>query len=371
VKILIAPDKFKGTLNASCVCEAIVAALKINYPEASCVKLPLADGGEGTFEILLQHLKGTIRKVTVRDPLMRPIESEYGISGDGRIAFIELARASGLHLLKESERNPLLTSTFGTGQLIAHALQQEVSQIIIGIGGSATNDAGMGMAAALGFAFRDDAGHELPPIGKSLSEMVTIDHSRVNKNVSRARFTVLCDVANPLYGPQGAACVYGPQKGADAEMVKQLDKGLTHFSELAWSQFQMDINFPGAGAAGGFGGGSRFFLNAQLRRGIEYISELTGLEEKIKAVDQVITGEGKVDEQTLSGKVVSHVVKLANKHHKPCTIVAGQCRLNQAEIKKLGARQMIILASDDNEVKAAMSEPARRIIDKVKGEFVF
>ncbi len=366
MKILIAPDKFKGSLSASEVCEAVSEALMELDSYSEILKVPLADGGEGTFEILVENSKGRVKKTTVLDPLHRPIQADYGLSQDGTTAFIEMATASGLQLLKETERNPLYTSTIGTGQLILDAINEGVTNIILGIGGSATNDAGIGMAHALGFRFLNKKKESLSPVGQSLSEIDLIDDTNVDARLRKVNVTVLCDVDNPLYGTQGAAHVYGPQKGATIETVKELDHGLKHFADLVKSVYGDDLNFPGAGAAGGMGAGARFFLNAKFQRGIDYISELSSLEEKIKASDMIITGEGKVDEQTFSGKVVAHVLSLASQNKKAIFIICGQCTLSSDELKKYGASHVISLVNHPSELHIAMTQPGPLIKSKIK-----
>jgi len=366
MKALIAPDKFKGSLSAAEVCEAVSDALLEIDSSNQVIKIPLADGGEGTFEILVHQSKGSIKRVTVLDPLLRPIEAGYGVSQDGKTAFIEMAKASGLQLLKESERNPLFTSSIGTGQLIVDAIHEGATNIILGIGGSATNDACIGLAHALGYRFFNRDRVELPPIGKSLSEIEWIDDSQVDKRLHEIAFTVLCDVDNPLYGMHGAAHVYAPQKGATEIIVNELDLGLRHFADLAKSQYHADLNFPGAGAAGGVGAGAKLFLNASFKKGIDYISELTSLTKHIKICDIVITGEGKVDAQTLSGKVVAHVLSLAHRYNKPVFILCGQCTLSDHERKQLGAHSMIALATQPSEVRLALTQPIPLIKSKIK-----
>lgn len=353
-------------MSASEVCDAVSEALLEINPSHKIEKVPLADGGEGTFEILVDRYEGRIKKVSVLDPLHRPIMAEYGLSKDGTQAFIEMAKASGLQLLKEEERNPLNNSTFGTGQLILDALNEGVTHITLGIGGSATNDAGIGLAHALGYRFLTRKKETLKPIGKSLLEIEEIDDTHVDSRLHKVKFTVLCDVDNPLYGPNGAAYVYAPQKGASRETVAMLDNGLKHFAELVMKSNSIDLNFPGAGAAGGLGAGGRFFLNATLRKGIDYISDITRLEIKIKGTDIVITGEGKVDHQTFSGKVVAHVLSLARLHKKPVFILCGQCSLSFEELNKVGAYRVITLANDPSEVSLAMITPIPLIKSKIK-----
>jgi glycerate kinase len=366
VNFLIAPDKFKGSLSASEVCDAVSDAILDINTLHKIEKVPLADGGEGTFEILVARFEGHIKKVSVLDPLHRPIIAEYGLSKDGTQAFIEMAKASGLQLLKEDERNPLFCSSIGTGQLILDALNEGVTHITLGIGGSATNDAGIGLAHALGYRFLTREKESLKPIGKSLSEIDVIDDTHRDGRLRQVKFTVLCDVDNPLYGPNGAAYVYGPQKGASHQIVSKLDNGLKHFADLVMKSFSIDLNFPGAGAAGGLGAGSRLFLNATLRKGIDFISDITHLEEKIKVSDIVITGEGKVDHQTLSGKVVAHVLSLAHQYGKPVFILCGQCSLAFGELSKLGAHRMITLADSPAEVSLAIAQPIPLIKSRLK-----
>ncbi len=370
MNILIASDKFKGSITAHEVCRAVGEALLEINPSYEISKVPLADGGEGTFEILVEQSEGSIKKVSVLDPLQRPIQAEYGISKDETTAFIEMAKASGLQLLKETERNPLNTSTHGTGQLILDALDQGATNIILGIGGSATNDAGIGMAHVLGFRFLNRENKILNPVGQSLSEINAIDTTQVDVRLREVNFTVLCDVDNPLYGPQGASFVYGPQKGASTESVKKLDQGLKHFADLIKHRYHQELNFPGSGAAGGMGAGAKLFLNAKFQNGIDYISNLTGLEEKIRACDVVITGEGKVDEQTFSGKVVAHVVSLANQHKKLVFILCGQCTLSADELKKFGAGKIITLADHPSELNAAITQPIPLIKSRIKKTFL-
>ena len=249
--ILLAPDKFKGSLSAAEVCSAMKEGLRRVDSNLNIVELPLADGGEGTCELLTSYAQGIMVNLRVRDPLFRAIDSGYGISKDGRIAFLEMAKASGLQLLKANERNPMLGSTVGTGDLIRHALDHGVEHIIMGIGGSATTDAGMGMAESLGVQFFDASGTMLKPIGANMQRVRSIDLSGIHPRLQRVQFTIFCDVDNPLHGPQGAAYVFSPQKGADAAMVRTLDNGLQHYERVLQSTVNAEVNFPGAGAGGG------------------------------------------------------------------------------------------------------------------------
>lgn len=324
MKILIAPDKFKGSLSALKVAEFIEKGIKKVDPAYITEKVPMADGGEGTVESLIDATKGTLIKTVVKDPLLRDIESFYGILGDGKTAVIEMAAASGLYLIKENERNPLITSTYGTGQLIKDALDKGCRKFIIGIGGSATNDGGSGMIMALGAKFYDENGRQIGHGGGELGKIKKIDIRNLDKRLKESEFIVACDVTNPLTGDQGASKVYGPQKGATKEMVEILEKNLEHYGKLLETYFNRKIiDIPGSGAAGGLGAGLMAFLNAKLKRGVNIVIEILGIEEKICNSDLIITGEGKVDTQTIYGKTVSGIAHLCKKHHKPLIVIAG------------------------------------------------
>ena len=352
MKIVIAPDKFKGSLTASEVCDIVQSELLSRSREFDIITLPLADGGEGTCELLTELSNGRIIEVDVLDPLHRKIKSSYGISGDGHTAFIEMAKASGLQLLKPIERNCTVTSTYGTGQLIRSALEKNVTEIVMGIGGSATNDAGLGMAKALGFQLYSRTGEELKGIGADLTSLNDVDFSQAHEQIRHTKFITLCDVKNPLYGPNGASFVFAKQKGASDKEIKMLDTGLQNFAAIA-SQLNCDVNFPGAGAAGGLGAGSKLFLNTHIQSGTDFLINFTRLEEKIKEADVVITGEGKLDIQTLSGKVVDGVATLARRHNKKLIIIAGSCELNKKQIDQMGITQLITLKDHNtSEVEA-------------------
>jgi glycerate kinase len=359
MNILIAPDKFKGSLTAMQVCETVSDALLSINPHHNLVMLPLADGGEGTCELLTEYCKGEFVTVDVRDPLFRKISSRYGISPDNKIAFLEMAKASGLQLLSHEERDPLITSTVGTGDMIRHALDRGVEHIMMGIGGSATNDAGMGMADALGIKFYDRQGRRVECIGRNLSVVDAIDVTGVHPLLQRASFTLFCDVTNPLFGPDGAAYVFAPQKGASIETVRALDEGLSAYARVLEAKTGRVANFPGAGAGGGLPTTLNAFAEVEIRAGMEYISEFIGLEQQIRWADMVITGEGNVDEQTMSGKVVKGVAALASKYRKPLIVIAGTSELDEANLQALSVHTLISLTDETtSQSEAIRNAPA-------------
>lgn len=365
MNILIAPDKFKESLTATEVCSIIQPTLININPDLNIDTVALADGGEGTCMILTEYNRGSLKTAQVFDPLMRTINSNYGISRDGRTAFIEMALASGLQLLNPEERNCTLTTSYGTGQLIVDAIDNGMTEIVLGIGGSATNDAGTGMAQALGYKFLSQEGHELDGIGANLIQIKSIDSSQVHSKLKGTKFTVLCDVENPLYGPNGAAYVFAKQKGATEKSTVMLDAGLQQFDILAQSM-DCNLNFAGAGAAGGLGAGAKLFLNAHIRSGIEFVIEYTQLEEKIKHADLIITGEGKVDTQTMSGKVVRGVCEIAKHYDKKIIVVCGACELNDLQLNELGVAQTIALTGGGITSSEAIKNASKLLSEKVK-----
>lgn len=337
MQIVIAPDKFKGSLTGTQFCNAVEEGIKSVLPNAEIVKLPLADGGDGTIEILEYHLNGERIKVRVNDPLFRDIEASYLYMHSIKTAFIEMAEASGMYLLKKEDQNCYNTTTLGTGELILNAINKGAKTIILGIGGSATNDCGMGMASALGYKFEDEHGKELVPIGRNLSLIRVINSSYVMGALRSIDFKVACDVTNPLHGEQGAAYVYGPQKGASPDEIKALDEGLKNISNLFKKQFDRDVqNIKGAGAAGGMGAGTSVFLNAELKSGNNLVKNLIAFDEKIKGADWIITGEGKLDSQTLSGKTIDGVLTSAKKQNIPVAALCGSISLSKKEADTLG-----------------------------------
>ena len=337
MKIVVAPDKFKGSLTGIEFCNSVEDGLNSVLQNPEILKMPLADGGDGTIEILDYHLKGEHIKVIVNDPLFRPIEASYFFKPETKTAFIEMVEASGMKLLNTTDQNCMNTSTFGTGELILDAIQKGANKIVIGIGGSATNDCGIGMAAALGFKFLDKSKNELRPIGMNLIKIALIDKSQVNKELKNVQFKVACDVINPLYGENGAAYVYASQKGASKLEVELLDKGLRNLARIFLSQFKTDVQkIEGGGAAGGMGVGTKMFLNAALTSGIDLIKEMIGFDAMIKDTDWVITGEGKLDDQTLSGKTIKGVVDSSKQYNIEVAVFCGKSELNTKELKQFG-----------------------------------
>lgn len=324
MKIVIAPDSYKESLTAMEVATAIEHGFKEVMPNAEYIKLPMADGGEGTVQSLVDATNAHIVTAKVTGPLGETVEGFYGLLGDGFTAVIEMAAASGLHLVEPNKRNPLLTTTFGTGELIKQALNSGVKHIILGIGGSATNDGGIGMAQALGVHFYDKSGAELGSGGGALSELARIDLSGMDKRLADVKLEVACDVDNPLCGPKGASHVFGPQKGATPEMVEQLDTNLAHYAEVIRQTTGKNvINQAGAGAAGGLGAALIGLLNAKLRAGINIVMDFVNLEQEIRDADLVITGEGRIDSQTIHGKTPIGVARVAKKYHLPVIGIAG------------------------------------------------
>jgi len=324
MKIVIAPDSYKESLSALEVASAIEAGFREIFPEAEYVKIPVADGGEGTVEAMVAATQGNIVRLTVTGPLGKPVEAFYGLSGDERTAFIEMAAASGLELVPAAQRDPLITTSFGTGELIKDALDRGVDHFIIGIGGSATNDGGSGMMQALGAQLLDEHGKQIAYGGGALPQLARIDIEQLDARIKQCRFEVACDVSNPLTGDKGASAIFGPQKGATPELVQQLDKALEHYATLIHRDLDIDVlHIDGGGAAGGMGAALHAFCQAELRSGIEIVTEALGLAEQVKDADLVITGEGRIDSQSINGKVPIGVAKVAKQFNKPVIGIAG------------------------------------------------
>jgi glycerate kinase len=324
MRIIVAPDSYKGSVSALGVAEAIERGIHAVFPEAEVLKVPIADGGEGTVEALVAATGGRLEQTEVPGPLGEPVKAAWGVLGDGQTAVIEMAAASGLPLVPKPLRDPRITSTAGTGWLLKAALDAGLRKVVIGIGGSATNDGGTGMARALGARFLDAQGQPLPQGGAALARLDRIDLSALDARLQETEIMVACDVDNPLTGPRGASAVYGPQKGATPDMVQELDRALGVFAQVATRATGRDIaTLPGAGAAGGLGAGLLFFTPARLRPGVEIVLEATGFEAMVAGADLVITGEGRTDFQTAMGKAPVGVAAVAQRHAVPVVCLSG------------------------------------------------
>jgi glycerate kinase len=324
MKIVIAPDSFKESLSALEVAEAVERGFRMVFPEAEYVKVPMADGGEGTVQSLVDATGGRIVEVEVTGPLGEPVLAFFGLLGDGKTAVIEMAAASGLHLVPRDRRNPLVTTTRGTGELIRAALDAGANHLIIGLGGSATNDGGAGMVQALGGRLLDRDGRDIGPGGGALVDLQAIDLSELDPRLKSVRIDVACDVDNPLTGAKGASAIFGPQKGATPDMVAILDRNLAHYADMIRRELGKQVgDIPGAGAAGGLGAGLLAFLPAELKRGVDIVIETVQLAERVKGADLVITGEGRIDGQTVFGKTPIGVAKTAKRFGVPVIGIAG------------------------------------------------
>jgi len=357
MKFVIAPDKFKGSLTGFEFCDAVAEGVAKVFPEAEIMKKPLADGGDGTIEVVQHYTEGEKVQLTASDPLFRPIDTFYVYSKSMQIAFIEMAEISGLKLLQTSERNCMHTTSLGVGELINDALSKGVKEIILGIGGSATNDGGIGMAHALGFRFLDAEGNELSPVGSSLAKIHHISTSKVNPLLKEVEFKVACDVSNPLYGRNGAALIYGSQKGASSEEIEFLDQGLKNFAKVIQSEFNLDVqNIPGAGAAGGMGAGTSVFLNAALVSGINLIKQITEFDQALDNADWIITGEGQIDRQTLSGKTISGVLASAKVKNIPVAALCGSVQLTEQDQQEFGLAYVASITKGVSSLEEAMAK---------------
>lgn len=336
MKIILAPDKYKGSLTGLEFCNIIQPILTSSL-NAEVIIVPLADGGDGTIEVVNYYLKGEVIQVKVTNPIFNTIKASFLYSEASRIAFIEMAEASGMKLLQPTDQNCMHTTTFGTGQLILNAIDKGAQHIILGIGGSATNDCGIGMANALGYRFLDKNNTEVKPIGSELITICKIDDTLVDKRLKSIKFQIACDVTNPLYGPNGAAHVYAKQKGATEGNINYLDAGLQSFSKILDEHFNLQTQYiAGAGAAGGMGAGTVAFLNGELLPGIDVIKQISDFDTKIKNADWIITGEGKLDDQTLSGKTLSGILTSAKKNKIKVAAFCGSIDLTPEELNQMG-----------------------------------
>ncbi|EMX0194170.1 glycerate kinase [Bacillus cereus] len=337
MKVVIASDSYKESLKAIEVCEAIERGFRAIFPNAKYVKIPIGDGGEGTVESLVDATGGRIISISVTGPLRESVQAFYGVSKDKKTAFIEMAAASGLQHVPVEKRNPLITTTKGTGELILHALNQGTEYIILGLGGSATNDGGAGMLAALGVRFINDKGEVIDPSGGTLHSIVAIDFSQMDPRFKGVKIEAACDVDNPLVGMQGASFVFGRQKGANVEMMKELDENLKHYANILKRYVSSDVSeIPGAGAAGGMGAAVISVLKGDLRRGIEIVLDYTNFDKHIEDADLIITGEGRIDEQTAYGKAPVGVAGRAKRFSVPVIAIGGSVSSDYSAVYEKG-----------------------------------
>ncbi len=361
-KIVIAPQGFKESLTGIEIARAMAQGVKAVWPEAEALLVPVADGGDGTLQSLVDASGGKVRNTRAVDPLGRDIEVEWGALGDGKTAVIEMARSSGLALLNAEERDPLRATTVGVGQVMKSALDEGFSHFIIGIGGSATNDGGAGMAQALGARLLDAAGSEIGRGGAALADLDRIDISGFDERLANASIDVACDVNNPLCGPTGASAIFGPQKGASAEQIAQLDAALTRFGEIAKRDLGRDVGeIPGAGAAGGLGAGLMAFANARLRLGADIVLEAVGLDEKLDGADLVIVGEGQFDRSTVFNKSPVAVAQRARRRGIPVIGIAGSLGMGYQEAHEHGIDAVFSLVSGPMSLQDAMADTERLV----------
>lgn len=362
MKIVIAPDSFKESLSAMAVANEIEAGFREIFPDAEYRKLPVADGGEGTVQAMIDASGGKLVALEVTGPLGEPVAAFYGLMGDGQTAVIEMAAASGLELVPPAQRNPLRTTSFGTGQLIRHALDAGARRFVLGIGGSATNDGGAGMLQALGGRLIDATGADLAPGGGALNMLDRIDLSGLDARIKECRFEVACDVNNPLVGPQGASAIFGPQKGATPEMVARLDDNLRHYAQIILRDLGRDVaGVPGAGAGGGIGAAMMVFLGGRLRPGSEIVTDAVGLDAALADADLVITGEGRIDGQTIQGKTPVGVARVAQRHGKPVIAIGGSLGTGAAAVHAHGISAVFGSVSRPCTVEAALADAAANV----------
>lgn len=365
MKIVIAPDSFKDSLSAQGVADAIALGLAEVWPDAQLLKCPMADGGEGTVESVLAACKGEWRRNEVRGPLGLPVNAAWGWLPDSHTAIIEMAEASGLQLVPLDQRDACISSTFGTGELIRAALDVGAQRVILAIGGSATNDGGAGAMQALGVKLLDAQGEQLPPGGLALARLARIDSSELDARLASVRFDVAADVDNPLCGPHGASAIFGPQKGATAVQVGQLDLALGRFAERCAGHLRKDVrDEPGSGAAGGLGFAAKAFLGAQFKPGVDVVGELVGLGAAVKGADLVITGEGRFDAQTLRGKTPFGVARMARQYGVPVIVIAGTLGEGYQALYEHGINAAFALASGPMTLEQACNEAPRLLRDR-------
>lgn len=367
MKIVIAPDKFKNSLTGLQFCNAVEEGFKQSHSNFNIVKLPLADGGDGTIEVVNYYLKGNEITLIVNNPFFKPVTATYLYAETSKTAFIEMAEASGVKLLDAKDFDCKNATTLGTGEMIVDAITKGAKTIILGIGGSATNDCGIGMAKALGYKFLDVNQNEVSPIGSCLSDIVSIDKSEVHPKLHTVSFKIACDVNNPLHGNNGSAYVYGSQKGATQEDIKMLDKGLQDFAKVLKTTFNIDPQkVPGAGAAGGVGIASKLFLNGILETGNQLIKELADFDEKIKDTDWIITGEGQLDQQTFSGKTIQGVMQSSEEKNIKVAAFCGAISLDEKTIKNFGIAYSDAVLNYATNLEDAMKNSDKYVTEMAK-----
>jgi glycerate kinase len=367
LKVVAAPQTFKGSISALNAAEAISIGVKNIYPSAEVLLCPVADGGDGTLETLVEVSNGNIVECVVEGPTGTPVEAQWGAMGDEQTAVIEMARTSGLALLDLNERDPLNASTYGLGEAILSALDQNYRKFIIGIGGSATNDGGAGMAQAVGISLKDEFGKEIPRGGAALSKLHSIDTSGIDPRIKQSEFMVACDVNNPLTGPEGASAVYGPQKGATPEMITQLDEALKNFAETILRDLGEKVeHISGAGAAGGLGAGMMAFMGGTLKPGVDIVLDTVGLADKLKGTDIVITGEGGIDFQTVYDKAPIGVAKLAKNLGIPTIALAGLVGKDFQVVHREGIESVFSIVNGPMTLENASSNAHRLIVESTE-----
>ena len=367
LKVVAAPQTFKGSISALNAAEAISIGVKNIYPSAEVLLCPVADGGDGTLETLVEVSNGNIVECVVEGPTGTSVEAQWGAMGDEQTAVIEMARTSGLALLDLNERDPLNASTYGLGEAILSALDQNYRKFIIGIGGSATNDGGAGMAQAVGISLKDEFGKEIPRGGAALSKLHSIDTVGIDPRIKQSEFMVACDVNNPLTGPEGASAVYGPQKGATPEMITQLDEALKNFAETILRDLGEEVeHISGAGAAGGLGAGMMAFMGGTLKPGVDIVLDTVGLADKLKGTDIVITGEGGIDFQTVYDKAPIGVAKLAKNLGIPTIALAGLVGKDFQVVHKDGIESVFSIVNGPMTLENASSNAHRLIVESTE-----
>ena len=367
LKVVAAPQTFKGSISALNAAEAISIGVKNIYPSAEVLLCPVADGGDGTLETLVEVSNGNIVECVVEGPTGTPVEAQWGAMGDEQTAVIEMARTSGLALLDLNERDPLNASTYGLGEAILSALDQNYRKFIIGIGGSATNDGGAGMAQAVGISLKDEFGIEIPRGGAALSKLHSIDTAGIDPRIKQSEFMVACDVNNPLTGPEGASAVYGPQKGATPEMITQLDEALKNFAETILRDLGEEVeHISGAGAAGGLGAGMMAFMGGTLKPGVDIVLDTVGLADKLKGTDIVITGEGGIDFQTVYDKAPIGVAKLAKNLGIPTIALAGLVGKDFQVVHREGIESVFSIVNGPMTLENASSNAHRLIVESTE-----